>query len=208
MTKPLELQGQRFGRLVAISRAENSKAGKTRWNCFCDCQIEVVCAASDLTSGHTTSCGCVHSEQIAERNVSNIQHGMCNSGLYRTWAAMKSRCTDINQPAYKDYGGRGITVCPEWLENFESFKNDMESSYQEGLTLDRKNNNEGYCKNNCRWATRKEQQRNRRNNVWINTPLGRMVASEAAERFRLSRNVIYQRIRKGWPEERLLEKAR
>jgi len=208
MTKPIDLSGKRFGRLTVIDRAVNTAAGKARWNAICDCNTPVACISSQLSSGHTQSCGCLRRETAAKSGrLYSTTHGMSYTAIYRAWAAMKNRCYDKNHPHYHDYGGRGITVCDYWLESFESFLADMQESYGESLTLDREDNNKGYYKENCRWVNWTVQQRNRRDNLIINTPLGKMTVAEAGEKFNLKRHTIYKRIKNNWPEERLLEKV-
>jgi len=160
--KIIDLTGQRFGRLVVVSRAENSKAGHPRWNCVCDCGGTTIADGQNLRNGHTRSCGCLIKEGAVE---SFRTHGMHETPTYGIWSCMKQRCTNPKHPSYKDYGGRGIKVCERWSE-FENFYEDM-GEEPRGLSLERKNNNGNYCPENCIYATQKEQTRNTRRTVLI-----------------------------------------
>lgn len=119
--------------------------------------------------------------------------------LYQIWASMRRRCRDEKNVHYKNYGGRGISICAAWLGSFEAFRADMEPTWHKGLTLERKDNNAGYSKENCKWADRFEQAANKRNNLWVETPLGPLIASAAERMFGLNRGTISQRLKRGWP---------
>lgn len=161
----MELVGKRFGKLTVVERMQNSKAHKTRWLCRCDCGNEVIVVGSNLQSGNTTSCGCLHNELLAESNAkTKITHGHSKSRLYTIWTDMKQRCNNPNDRYYKLYGGRGICVCKEWEHDFQAFYNWATShGYKDSLSIDRIDNEKGYSSDNCRWATAKEHAENRRN---------------------------------------------
>lgn len=160
-----DLTGQRFGRLVALTRV-GSRGNKALWLCRCDCGIEKLMVGTSLTRGHTKSCGCWRREtgyRLASGNFKHghTKHGEAPTGTYRSWIAMKSRCLNSDSPNYDLYGGRGIKIHAPWVSSFEIFLADM-GERPDGHSLDRIDVYGDYGPDNCRWATPAEQNANRR----------------------------------------------
>ena len=153
-----ELTGLRFGKLVVLERTEKRIHGKVVWRCRCDCGKESEVLSTRLISGHTKSCGCYNSEHTVAQNTT---HGKSKTRLYRIWDSMKTRCFNAKSRAYSYYGGKGITVCPEWKNDFSRFYSwAVTHGYRDDLTIDRINPSGNYCPQNCRWATWHEQRIN------------------------------------------------
>lgn len=161
MTYKTDLTGMRFERLLVVARAPDrvwpSGQTQTQYFCKCDCGNEKIVLGNSLSRGVTRSCGCLHKEGT------HFTHRKSHHRIYRIYNAMKNRCYNPNTPRYSDYGGRSITICDEWLDSFMSFYNwAINNGYDEKLSIDRINNNEGYSPSNCKWATAKEQNNNQR----------------------------------------------
>lgn len=194
-----DLKGRRFGRLIVLSLdPQRTPAGRIKWFVKCDCGNEKSVQAMGLKNGDTTSCGCVHKEQLGDRN---RKHGMADSPEYRTWGAMISRCTNPNLPHFNDYGGRGIRVCERWLK-FESFLEDMGPKPTPRHSIERIDVNGNYEPSNCKWLHILEQPRNARSN--IRTKAGTILVDEA-RRLGVSPQTLYSRVDKlGWDVERAI----
>lgn len=164
MPKLIDLTGQRFGRLVVIERVGSDKQKRATWLCRCDCGREHVVASSYLINGDIKSCGCTKSELLIRRNT---RHNKVHTKIYIVWANMVQRCTYPKHQAYHRYGGRGIAVCDEWRDSFQSFYDwAMAHGYDENApkgqcTIDRIDNDKGYSPDNCRWVDMKTQRHNR-----------------------------------------------
>ena len=191
--KKIDLTGQRYGNLTVISLGE--KLGlHLSWLCLCDCGNIKNIKRSAIRSGTTKSCGCLR--KIITGNRART-HGQTNGVEYRIWKGINQRCYNTNTPPYNNYGGRGIEMCDEWKNNFERFLLDVGKRPSTNYSIDRIDNNKGYYPENCHWATRKEQNRNKRNNVMLlNTETGIFYSSliDAAETIGLNRITLCNRI--------------
>lgn len=159
-----DLRGRTFGRLLVIERAPHCE-NRPHWRCRCECSQVVVISAKHLRNNNTRSCGCLKRETTRDRNMKHgLTIGKNRPPCYRIWANAKSRCFDRNNPAFSHYGGRGITMCAEWANDFLAFVRDMGPRPSSAHSLDRVNNDGNYEPTNCRWATRIEQLNNTRRN--------------------------------------------
>lgn len=197
--KRLELTGQRFGRLLVTAFSGMSeKWHTTEWLCKCDCGNMKVISGPSLTSGNSQSCGCLTKERSL---AANRTHGMTGTKIIEVWRGMIRRCTEPNYKCYSDYGGRGISVCKEWLD-FAGFYKDMGETYRDGLTLERKDNDGNYCKDNCQWTTPKEQANNQRSNRIIVVNGESLTLAQACDKYGVPYGRASNRLRLGWPGER------
>ena len=185
------LTGQRFGKLIVIKRAEN-KDKETKWLCKCDCGKETVVFSANLLRNHTKSCGCLKFQQGR-----NIKHGFSGTSLNGIFFGIKSRCYVKSCKEYKYYGGRGIKMCDEWLNNQKSFYDwAINNGYKKGLTIERINVNGNYEPNNCKWIERKEQSKNRRTNISITYNGETRILSDWSKIAGIDYRTIKDRIRK------------
>jgi hypothetical protein len=195
----IDLTGQRFGRLTVVKRQGTSKDGQKTYLCRCDCGTERVVKSGNLRSGKTKSCGCLSRERTAKRNVENAKHGGCGSRLYGIWYDMRQRCSYEKSINWHLYGGRGIKVCDEWQNSFKPFKEwAIANGYEDGLQLDRIDNDGNYSPENCKWSTRIEQGNNRRTCVYVTIDGITKTVSEWCRKTGVNRMVAYGRIRRGW----------
>lgn len=191
--------GQRFSRLTT---REYDKA-KQKWLCECDCGNEKYVTAGHLRDGHTRSCGCLRRETTA---ASFTKHSQSGTRLYSIFYHMHDRCEKKQCKDYKNYGGRGISVCGEWnrVSGFVAFHEwAMKNGYHDGLSIDRKDANGNYEPDNCRWATDKIQANNQRRNHRILYSGKEYTISQLSELLSIDAGVLWYRITHGWPEDKL-----
>ena len=209
MAKLIDLTGQRFGKLVVMERTDNYITPKgtpiVRWICRCDCGKTVSIRGCSLRAGHSQSCGCLMREKTAELgNMST--HGLSKTRLHKIWRGIKDRCLNTKSKDYPGYGGRGITVCAEWREDFMQFYAwSMTNGYGDDLSIDRIDNDNGYRPENCRWVTRDEQNRNKSNLKYIQINGDTNTLAEWCRQYDLPYHTVHQRIYAShWtPEEAL-----
>lgn len=164
-------EGDVIGNCIFIKDIEIEKKGRqyVRTSIFkCKCGKEFTSTIHAVKRGNTNSCGCLRKEVVSKTFTTHGHtKGCVESPEYRTWEAIRTRCTNKNQKAYKNYGGRGIIVCEKWMNSFEAFLEDMGKKPSGKHTIERINNNKNYSPDNCKWATRKEQGKNKRNTILI-----------------------------------------
>lgn len=192
MGKFINLTGMTFDRLAVSERLE-SKHNKAMWKCLCTCGNTVIASTGDLRSGNTKSCGCLRSDRCKE----GIHLHSCVGQLsltYESYSSMLSRCRNPNHSQWSNYGGRGITVCDQWQESFEFFLKDMGERPSSDYSIDRIDTNGNYHKGNCRWATRKVQNRNKRSNHVIEWNGKTQTLVEWSEELGINRMTLNARI--------------
>lgn len=195
------LKGKNFGKLTVLERIEN-KGEKVCWICFCECGNYKNVLSVHLKDGAITNCGCVKKQIISK---ANTKHGKSNTRLFRIYSHMKDRCYRKNDKRYKNYGGRGIKICDEWLNDFMNFYNwAMKNGYQENLTIDRINVNGNYEPSNCRWASIKDQMNNTTRNVYLTYNNETHTISEWSEIIGIPYKTLQRRLNRKWTIERAL----
>lgn len=201
------LHGKRFGRLLVIGKCFTKTPRKRgvgfeyKWMCRCDCGTEKSILRLSLTSGATKSCGCLHMDAVKT-------HGKYLSPEYRAWINMLSRCSNKKTKGWKNYGGRGISVCKRWSISFENFLSDVGLRPTSKHTLDRKRNSGNYTPSNCRWATYEQQNNNTRRNVLLEFIGEIHNVTEWSKIISVPRSLIAHRLNRGWSVEKTLQTPR
>lgn len=186
------MTGMTFTRLTVLGRSGSTPTGMAAWLCRCSCGTEKRFYGADLRSGKSKSCGCLKSEIVGSLRRS---HNQSKTRLYRIWQGMLKRCFDKNQPGYKDYGAKGISVCNEWRDFNKFYDWSKLNGYNESLSIDRIDNELGYFPENCRWATPREQAINRRTTTLTSDGRpGLLVAEENG----ISPRLFRSRVDAGW----------
>lgn len=198
----IDLTGKKFGRLTVIRQDGRDPYGRIKWLCACECGRTKTVIGNLLKNGTTKSCGCLRSEEVKHHGV---RHGMSRSKVYYDWCNMKARCSNSNLPNYKNYGGRGIDVCEQWFDDFQTFYDDVsELPYfgEDGYSLDRINNDGDYEPGNVRWANDSTQCNNTRRTILIEYGGEIRSLTEWARELGMPRDTLYYRIKRGWDIEK------
>ena len=204
MPKAIDVTNQKFGRLTGVER-RGSKNKDTLWLFDCECGNQKIIRLDDVRSGRTKSCGCFNSENTGNRF---RKHGLRQTHEYNVWCWMKARCYSPNTTGYVNYGGRGVYVCDKWMDNFAAFYADMGPRPSSKHSIDRIDNDGPYSLENCRWATRTDQNNNTRRNIKYSYDGCHLTISEWANKLGVDRTTIYWRLRHGWTMEKALSTYR
>jgi len=204
---------QRNGLVVVVKRIENSPKGEAMWLLKCDCGGEKTCTSAQFKT--IFHCGCmsgVNKSNAAKKSYkkgranTNLKHGMYGTKIHNSWRGMRDRCRNVKHSYYEKYGGKGVTVCDEWLNSFESFRDwALVNGYEEGLSIDRIDNNGNYEPNNCRWSTRIEQANNTTNNRLIELFGSTKNLKQWCECFGFNYDKIRRRLNLGWDKYEAFE---
>ena len=197
-----DFTNRRFGKLVVIRERPDLKKSYNRFvECLCDCGNSKVIRLDFLKNGHTQSCGCLQKELTKKRS---LRHDLSSVPEYGIWKNIKQRCYNSKNNNYHYYGSSGVTMCAEWRDSFEAFYHDMGPRPSLDHTVDRKDGTQGYSKDNCRWATRKEQANNIASNVFYNYNGRTQNLGDWCVELGLNFSTVYSRIRRGWCFEEVI----
>lgn len=199
------LVGRKYGRLTVLKKGEK-KGKRITWLCLCECGNKRIVTGENLKKGNTKSCGCYSLQRIKETNTT---HGESKTRLFKILQKMKERCLNENSKHYIDYGGRGISICKEWLNKESGYLNfktwALQNGYKKNLSIDRINNDGNYEPKNCRWVSSKIQANNRRSNRFVEYKGQRKTVAEWAEIAGISYNALYYLISKNKPLDKVLK---
>ena len=205
MSKKLDISDQRYGRLLVVSGPiQRPGSYRTYWTCVCDCGKTTTVATDKLRAGKVKSCGCYRAEILTKGQPT---HGLSRvfRQEYKTWKCMKDRCLNPNNPSFKDYGARGIFICGQWLSSFEQFLNDMGAKPTLLHSIERRDNDLPYSKDNCFWATRETQSNNKRSNRIVYALGEKLTLSQAVQKYSSPLSIKYAtvqaRLNSGWAPE-------
>lgn len=179
-----------FG-LLTVKKFSHRRKGHVYWLVKCKCGNTKEVSSTNLLNNSVKSCGCMSSKWIS---ASLTKHGMKETGTYKSWSEMKRRCHGPSSNKYKNYGGRGIKVCERWRQSFDAFLTDMGPRPGQEYSIDRKDNNGDYCPENCRWATKKQQNNNRRDTILLTVDEQIKPLSEWADIYKINRVLLWLRI--------------
>jgi len=203
LTKEIK-EGQVFGKITVVRKAYIDSGEFQRWLVKCECGKEFTTRIYGLFNGQTKSCGCLRKQRFQAFITS---HELSGTPEYHAWNNMKMRCLNPSNKNYFRYGARGITVCSDWVDSFERFFADMGARPSSKHSIDRIDNNAGYCKSNCRWATAKEQMRNTRRTVLTTINGESLTFQQWSEKTGISHDTLRYRINSGWDKQKAITLA-
>lgn len=195
-----DLTGKQFSNLTVLSPV-GVRNGRHYFQCLCACGKMVEVPGSGLSNGHNKSCGCLRTERISKIKFS---HGDAGKPEYMIFQSIMARCTNPNNAAFDNYGGRGIKVCDQWLNNYTNFISDMGKRPSPSHSIDRRDNDKGYSPENCRWATLKEQANNKRTNRIITYNGESLTLSQWSDRIHIGAPTLSRRLALGWSDEKTI----
>lgn len=199
--RKLDLTNQRFNKLVALEYS-HKKGSKVMWKCRCDCGNITYVSVSNLRCNRVISCGCYKLEEFSKRFT---KHNQRHTKLYEIWKSMKRRCFNSKNAAFHNYGGRGITVCDDWANDFSTFYVwSMQNGYSEGLSIDRIDNNGNYEPSNCRWVDKLTQANNTRANHFVSYNGQKLTVAQLSKKTNMPYQTLLHRINKGWTIEKAI----
>ncbi len=202
MSKCPDLIGFRSGKLTVIKKLKGNKHKEMEWLCLCDCGNEHISSSNRLTRHITTCCKSCAMEKISH---SNRTHGCEPRRLYGIYTNMKTRCYNSNYVLFSRYGGRGISICDEWLKSYESFRDwAFNNGYSERLTIERVDNDGNYCPENCKWVDRTAQANNRHTNRILTLNGESDTMANWSRRLNIPYHIIQGRLEKNWDDEKAL----
>lgn len=209
MPNPIQVTlGKRYGRLTIVCEAPRRLTSAGRpirvFQCHCDCGTTVDVSLSDLRSGHTSSCGCLHRQVVAKLGRSNATHGMTDSLTWKSWKSMLDRCYGEHRTDNHNYKARGIIVCERWRHSFEAFLADMGERPSRRHSIERIDNDGHYEPGNCCWATPEQQGRNRRTNHNMTMNGQTMCLKDWANKVGIRETTLWARLKAGWSIEKSL----
>lgn len=200
--------GKTFERLTVIGVLKRKSGVRAQWRCRCICKTVIVADAKNVRNGNTKSCGCLRDESCARfLREMNTTHGMSHRPEYRIWAGIKRRCFNRNDPGFKNYGGRGITMSKRWRGSFSAFFSDMGPRPSLLHDIERRNNDGNYEKSNCIWASARDQANNRRSNRFLALDGERHTVAEWSRLRGIRPGTLLMRLARGWDASRVLKES-
>lgn len=203
---PNDIVGKKFNKLLVLEldhikpHPNPTKGVFYYYKCQCECGNTTITRRERIIGGETKSCGCI--------NKRTTTHGLSNTRLFRIWSGMKRRCYNPNDKRYKDWGGRGIKICQEWLDSFLNFyKWATSNNYADNLTIDRIDVNGNYCPENCRWVKPNIQANNKRNNRIIEYQGQEYTLQQLSDKYNINRHTLLGRLEANWTLEDALHKT-